>query len=357
MPGGMISKAGYEHITAKGGGLEFYMQHGYVPYPLSDTTFGAHQDGAAMTLEYAYQDWTLAQLAKALNKADDHAYFLKRSANYRNLYNHTEGFIVPKDKKGNWNLPFDPLLYEHGFEEANGAHYLWFVPHDLNGLFDLMGGKDSAAKRLNREFEQTQPYRFCNEHPENMDEGIKEDMKGITSVGAPSRKYVNDKRTWINYSNQPSIQTAFIFNYAGYPWLTQYWSRMVVDSAYSKLSPYFGYNGDEDQGLMSSLSVLMKIGLFQMTGGCEADPVFEIGSPLFKKISIRLDPKFYHANSFVIETKNNSPANKYIQSASINNKDLNKYYFHQSDINKGGGLILLMDKTPNKKWGIGDPEN
>ena len=330
MPGGLMSKAGYEHSTAKGGGLEYYMSKGYVPYPLSDSIYGMHQDGAAMTLEYAWQDWCLAQLAKALGKKEDEQYFSVRSQNYRNLFDRRSGYIVPRDKDGRWKEPYDPLLYDNGFEEANGAQYTWFVPHDLPGLFDLMGGKDSAVQRLNRQFELTRPYRFCNEHPES------------------SPRFVNDKRTWINYSNQPDMETAFIFNEAGAPALTQYWSRMVVDSAFSALSPYYGYNGDEDQGLMGSLSVLMKIGLFQMKGGCDSDPSYEIGSPLFDKVSIRLNPKYYKCPEFVISTLNNSPADLYIRSARINGKKLSGSRIRQSDINAGGRLVLEMGKTPSQ---------
>ncbi|HEY4788816.1 MAG TPA: glycoside hydrolase family 92 protein, partial [Bacteroidales bacterium] len=346
MPGGLMGKAGYEHKTAKGGGLEYYINNGYVPYPLSDTIYGMHQDGAAITLEDAYQDWCLAQLAKSLGKDDDYRYFMKRSDNFKNVYNASERFMVPRDKSGNWQSPFDPLVSNKGFEEANSAQYTWFVPHNLQALFSLMGGNDSAIFRLNRQFELTQAYRFCNEHPENLDKGVLE-FPGQKN-NAPLRKFINDQRTWINYSNQPSTEMAFIFNYAGAPWLTQYWSRMVVDSAYSKLTPYYGYNGDEDQGLMGSLSVLMKIGLFQMTGGCEENPKYEIGSPLFDQVTISLQPKYYRAKTLVIKTKNNSPDSPYIQKILQNGKPLHQFYFNQSDINEGATLILEMGKEPVK---------
>lgn len=327
MPGGMMSKVGYEHNTAKGGGTEYYIDRGYVPYPLSDTTYGLHQDGAAITLENAYQDWCLAQLAKGLNKQDDYNYFMKRSENFRNLYNASAGYMVPKDKAGKWKADYDPLQYEHGFEEGNGAQYTWFVPHNLPQLFSLMGGKDSAVAKLNRGFVQSQPFRFSDEHPED------------------TGRFANNRRLLINYSNQPSIQTAFIFNYAGAPSLTQYWSRLVIDSAYSALSPNNGYNGDEDQGLMGSLCVLMKIGLFQMTGGCEADPRYDIGSPIFKKTTITLNPKYFKANRFVIEAMNYSNENKYIKSALLNGKKLDSFYIQQSDINKGSTLTLNMSSN------------
>lgn len=334
MPGGMMGKVGYEHNTFKGGGIEYYIEKGYVPYPLSDTFYGGHQEGAGLTLEYAYQDWCLAQLSRALNKDMDYKLFMKRSHNFRHLYNAAEGFMVPKDKEGRWKSPYDPLLYQNGYVEGNGAQFTWFVPHDLKSLFSLMGGRDSAVARLNHQFELAQPYRFCDQHPEK------------------EKIFFNDSRMWINYSNQPNMQAAFIFNYADAPWLTQYWSRMVVDSAYSALSPYFGYNGDEDQGLMGSLSVLMKIGLFQMRGGTEENPRYEIGSPIFDKVTITLNPEYYKAKQFTIIANNTSSDNKYIVSAKINGKKLNKFYINHSDINSGGTLLLEMADKSNKEWGF-----
>lgn len=334
MPGGMMSKVGYEHNTFKGGGIEYYIDKGYVPYPLSDTVYGGHQAGAANTLENAYQDWCLAQLAKALNKKADDKLFSERSRNFRNLYNSAEGFMVPKDKEGRWKSSFDPLLYQNGYVEGNGAQFTWFVPHDLPALFTLMGGQDTAVARLNRQFELAQKYRFCDQHPEK------------------EKLFFNDSRMWINYSNQPNMQAAFIFNYAGAPWLTQYWSRMVVDSVYSDLSPYYGYSGDEDQGLMGALSVLMKIGLFQMTGGVEENPRYEIGSPIFDKVTITLDPKYFEAKQFNIVANNTSAENKYISSAAINGNILTKFYINQSDFNQGSTLYLEMSDLPNKEWGL-----
>lgn len=339
LPGGLMSKVGYEHKTSKGGGIEFYLKNGYVPYPLSDTIYGSHQDGAAITLENSYQDWCLAQLAKSLGKEEDYQYFLNRSENYKNIFNTELDYMVPKDKNRDWKTPYDPLLYDNGFTEGNGAQFTWFVPHNLAGLIKLLGGKDSVAQRLNKDFELTREFRFCNEHPE---------LEHITGS-----EFVNDRRTWINYSNQPNSHAAFIFNHAGAPWLTQYWSRTVVDSAFSALSPQQGYNGDEDQGLMGALAVLMKMGLFQTTGGCEADPVYEIGSPVFDKVIIHLNPDYYKAEEFCIMANNNSDSSTYIQSALLDGKPLDKYYIRHSDINKGAKLELNMSSKPNKNlWKI-----
>jgi predicted alpha-1,2-mannosidase len=334
LPGGLMSKVGYEHNTSIGGGLEFYIERGYVPYPLFDTIYGAHQDGAGITLENAYQDWCLAQLAKALGKSDDHQYFLNRSGNFRNLYNAELGFMVPRDINGNWMNPYDPMWYDNGYIEGNGAQFTWFVPHNLPQLFDLLGGADSAIVRLNREFEMTREFRFCNEHP---------DHEALTG-----EKYVNNRRTWTNYSNQPASHQAFIFNHAGAPWLTQYWSRTVVDSVFTKTSPHVGYQGDEDQGLMGSLAVLMKIGLFQMSGGCDEDPIYEIGSPVFDQVTIRLNTNYFKAKAFIIKTNRNNSNSPYIEKANLNGEPLKTWHIRHSDIQKGAKLEFEMSNKPNK---------
>lgn len=332
LPGGMMGKAGYEHNSANGGGIEYYIERGYVPYPLGKK-WGIHQDGAAQTLEYASQDWCLAQMAKSLGKQEDYAYFMKRSANWKNLYDSESGWIRPKDMDGKWKEPFDPYQYQNGFVEGNAAQGTWFVPHDLPGLAEQMGGKDQAAAKLNQSFETAARLDF-------------------TSGTAHSKElHPEYQRIPINYGNQPSIQTAFVFNHIGYPWLTQYWSRKVVDQAFSALSPDRGYNGDEDQGLMGSLAVLMKIGLFEMNSGAETRPVVELGSPVFDKITIHLDPNYYSGKSLVIEAKNNKPENYYIQSATLNGKPLQSQWIFHDVITKGGKLVLEMGGTPNKNWG------
>lgn len=336
MPGGAMGKAGYEHHSAKGGGVEHYIKSGYVPYPLTTwRQYGHHEDGAGMTMEYAYQDWTLAQLAKTLGKQDDYQYFLKRSSNYKNLYNSITGFIQPKDSLGKWKEPFDPLLYDNGYVEGNAAQFTWFVPHDLNGLFSLMGGREIAVKRLNQQFEWSAWHKFCNEHPEE------------------NPKFVDNRRTWLNYSNQPNMQVAFVFNYAGVPWLTQYWSREIVNQVFSGLSPYSGYNGEEDQGLIGALSVLMKLGLFQMSGGCEDDPYYEIGSPIFDSAVIKLNASYFKGGSFTIQANNNAYANRYVHTAQLNGNKVMSFRIRHSDIVGGGKLILDMGNAPNLKWGTG----
>ena len=329
MPGGMMGRAGYEHSTAKGGGLEDYISKGYVPFPNPDGDFGYHQDGASLTLEYAYQDWTLAQLAKALKNEKDYQYFMERSQNYQNQFDQTSGWMRPKDINGSWKEPFDPYLYENGFNESNGAQSTWFVPHDIQGLAALMGGTEAAVDKLNQQFEKAQQDNFTS--------GTSHDRERD-----PERS-----RIPINYGNQPSIQTAFIFHLLGRPDLGQYWSRAIVEQAFSGLSPTTGYNGDEDQGLMGALSVLLKIGLFQMNGGTEANPVYQIGSPIFDQIVLKLHPDYAAGKEFVIEINNNGEEQYYVAEIWLNDQKLNTPTLHHQDIINGGKLKLRMNHKVN----------
>jgi predicted alpha-1,2-mannosidase len=332
-PGGMMSKAGYEHTTFKGGGVEEYISLGYVPYPLSKTKFGFHMDGTAQTLEYAYQDYALGQMAKSLGKNDDYALFSKRAENYKNVFNKEAGWIWTKNREGKWNQPVDILQYEHGFVEGNAAQYTWFVPHDVKGLIELMGSRDAFCKKLNESFTKASAHGFVSGKSENPN-----DQELL-------------RRVYINYGNQPCMETPFLFNYAGKPWLTQYWTRKIIDSVYSGISPQKGYSGDEDQGLMGSLAVLLKIGLFSMNGGTSEKPFYEISSPIFDKIIIHLNPKYYPGKQFVIETKKNGPGNFYIASAKLNGVNWNQPWLYHDVLVKGGQLVLQMSKKSNESWG------
>jgi predicted alpha-1,2-mannosidase len=335
-PGGMMSKAGYEHNTFKGGGIEEYISMGYVPHPLHKIKYGFHQDGAAQTLEYSYQDYALSQMAKALGKKEDADLFAKRSMNYKNLYNKEAGWMWVKDREGNWAQPIDVLRYENGWNEGNAAQYTWFVPHDVKGLIGLIGGNEKFTEKLNGVFEASRKHGFVSGKSEN----------------GPIREM--QRRVYLNYGNQPCMETPFLFNYASKPWLTQYWARQLIDSVYSGISPQKGYSGDEDQGLMGSLAVLLKIGLFSTNGGTSEKPFYEISSPIFSKITINLNPAYYPGKKFVIEAKNNRSNNLYIQSATLNGKVLNQAWFNHDVVANGGSLILQMNVKPNKAWGA-DP--
>jgi predicted alpha-1,2-mannosidase len=333
LPGGMMSKAGYEHQTTQGGGLDQYIELGYVPYPLSDKNYGFHMDGAGQTMEYAYQDWCLAQFAKSLGMQEDYQQFVSRSGNWKNVMDPEIGWSRPKDAAGTWRTPYDPYQYRNGFVESNGAQHTWYVPHDLQGLAEAMGGTAAAAEKLHASFETARELNFTSgkSHSQETEE--------------------RNRRIPINYGNQPSIQTAFVFNHIGHPWLTQYWSRRVVDQAFSGLSPEEGYNGDEDQGLMGSLAVLMKIGLFEMKSGNEQEPVLELGSPVFDKITILLDPEYFPGKEITISARHNAPDHPYIKSAWLNGNQQSSQFLKFKDLVEGAVLELEMGPEPNKEWG------
>jgi predicted alpha-1,2-mannosidase len=324
LPGGIMEKAGYEHNTNFGGGLKYYLENGYVPFPIPEGNFGFHQNGAGLTLEYAYQDWTLAQLANKLGKTEDYNYFMNRSENFKNVFDEESGWMRPKNVSGEWREPFDPYEYGEGFVESNAAQSTWFVPHNIEGLAELMGGKEIAIEKLNEQFTEAEKLGFTS--------GTSHELE----------LHPEYRRIPINYGNQPSMQTAFVFNKLGRYDLSQYWSKKIIEKAYSGLGTGTGYNGDEDQGLMGSLNVLMKIGLFQMTGGTEEDPAYEITGPVFDEVVISLNPDYYPGESFVIK-KQNQTDNYLIENITFNGNTINNFTIKHSEITNGGELVLKME--------------
>ena len=287
--------------------LESYRDLGYVPVE-------AEYGWTSLTLDYAYDDWCAAQMAKALGKMDDYRYFSSRAQNYRNVWDASVGYFRPRHRDGKWVEGFSPSQTE-GFVEGTVWQYSFYVPHDMKGLIELMG-RDEVIRRLNQGFEDSRP----------------DFAKGLVSVG-----------------NQPNMHAPWIFNYAGAPWLTQKWTREVMNHSY--FAEPAGYVGDEDQGQMGSYFVMMAMGLFEMDGGCSTKPIYEIGSPLFSRVVVHLDRKYYPGPEFVIEARNNSPKNVYIQSATLNGETLNKPWIYHSDVVKGAKLVLTMGPEPNTKWG------
>lgn len=304
--------------------LASYMELGFVP----------NEEGpVSNTLEYAYDDWAVGQMAKALGKESDYKTFTKRAFNYKNVFNKDLGYVWMKNSDGSWEKDFSP--YGHsvflgpGFVEGNAWQYTWFVPHDQKGLLDLLG-KDEYISRLEAGFEKSLPHRFNSEHL---------DANGLIGVGMLP----------INHGNQPNMEAAYLFNYAGAPWLTQKWAREIMYGFYG--DGIDAWPGDEDQGQMGAWFVMSAMGLFEMDGGASAVPIYEIGSPIFEKITIHLDTNYYSGNEFVIEAKNVSRKNKYIQSAKLDGQKLTKPWFYHSQLVDGGSLVLEMASDPNKKWG------
>jgi predicted alpha-1,2-mannosidase len=290
--------------------MEFYIKNGYYP------------SNAGITIEIAFQDWALAQMAQKLGKKKDHNYYLQRSQGWIKLFDSTQKLIFPKTKEGSWAHK-NPLS-GGGWVEANAWQGTWSVSHGIDQLAGMMGGRDTLCKMLNYAFEKAKDQDF------------------VFGYGSG----------YISYANQPGCSNAHVFNYAGRPDLSQYWVRRVNEQAYGAVTPDKGYGGhDEDQGQMGGVSALTSIGLFSLNGTSSVDPVYDITSPVFDEIVITLNNAYYPGKEFVIKTHNNSKANCYIQKASLNGKEHNRFYFSHADFIKGGMLELWLDAEPNLSWG------
>jgi predicted alpha-1,2-mannosidase len=310
-PGG--GKVGNEDLSA-------YIKYGYVP---EDGPLKGHPSN---TFEYAYDDWTVAQLALALGHQDLAMKFLARSQNWRNSFDVDTGFARPRKADGEWRTPFKPMHERSGaddFTEANAFQYTWFVPQDVPALIAAMG-HDRFVDRLNGAFETMAPLRF-------------------NAITGGNQDYP------INQGNETCMHVSWLFNWANEPWLTQKWTHDILESYYG-YNPADAYLGDEDQGQMAAWFNMCAMGLFQTDGGCRADPIYEIASPLYPKITIHLSKKYYGGKTFTIEAHNTSPENIYIQSATFNGKPLNQWWIRQRDVIKGGKLVLNMGPTPNMDW-------
>jgi predicted alpha-1,2-mannosidase len=323
-----------EHIQTtpgqahKGGGyvgnrdLTRYLEHGYVPADVDGQPQRSGQ--TSNTLEYAYDDWTVAQFAKALNKSQAYQTFSRRAGYWRNVFDTETGFVRPKNSDGSWVTPFDPFDSD-GFVEGNAWQYSWFVPQDVPGLVEAMG-RERFIKRLNQ------------------------GMRKSAKLGFNPPRLHDHAFVPVTHGNQPSMQVAYLFDRAGAPWLTQKWTRAIMDKYYGD-GPVDGWPGDEDQGQGGAWFVMSAMGLFQLDGGARVNPVYDLGSPLFDRIVINLDGQYYAGEQFVIEARNQSPENNYIQSATLDGEPLNKPWFHASRLQDGGKLVLEMGPEPNKDWG------
>jgi len=335
-PGGIRDRAGYEAgPNPSGGGIDLYIALGYVPVEIAKRGDGFHRGGTSMTLEYAYQDWCLASMARQLGKEEDVDLFMKRSAYWQNVFDTVAGWARPRHASGEWFEPFYPVAVEGkfnstGFIEGNSATYSFYAPHDVEGLISEMGGKKAFISKLDSNFLKAQPYRYITPHGEH-------------GTG------------WVDYENQPSCEMAHLFSYAGEPWKTQYWVRQVKELTFGGTDPYTGYNGDEDQGQLGALGVLMAIGLFDVQGCVGTSPELEITSPLFDKTILKFpslnDPD--KTTKFEIIAKKSNEGDIYIQNVSLNGKTWNSFKFPVSEFFKGGKLEIVLGPEPNKSWGTG----
>ncbi|MCC5928482.1 MAG: GH92 family glycosyl hydrolase [Cyclobacteriaceae bacterium] len=312
---------------------EFYREYGYFPAIGPDEKEFIPQVNAfeqrqavAVTLEHAYDDWCLANLADALGKKEDADYFYQRAHNYRNVFNPETGFMAPKRADGTWVEPFDPR-FGHGigsrayFAEVNGWNYLWHVQHDPAGLIQLLGGEKYASKKLDQMFNEPLgmgKWMFKGRFP---------DATGITG------QFV--------MGDEPGFHVPYLYVYNGEPWKTQKRIRMLMDTWFT--NSLLGICGDEDGGAMSAWYVFSAMGFYPF---CPGSPYYLIGSPQFEKVIIHLDK----SKKFTIEAKNVSRQNKYVQSARLNGHSLERAWFLHSEIAEGGNLILDMGPKPNKNW-------
>jgi len=285
------------------------------------------RQAVSVTLENSYDDWCLAQLAKALGKTADEEYFTKLAHNYENVFNPAIGFMAPKSQDGAWVSHFDPKLGGGNggrdyFTEVNSWIYTFHVQHDVAGLIGLMGGREAFNAKLDRLFVEqygTPKFLFLGQFP---------DATGLVGQYAQG--------------NEPSFHIPYLYDFSGQPWKTQQRVRQLMDVWYGD-GP-LGIPGDDDGGATSSWYVLSAIGFYPV---CPGSPVYEIGSPIFARSAIHLS----NGKQFTVIANHVSARNKYIQSAQLNGQPLNRAWFRHEDIAGGGTLVLEMSDHPNLEWG------
>nr|WP_093332391.1 GH92 family glycosyl hydrolase [Olivibacter domesticus] len=303
-------------------GVEYYNKLGYVPYDVKIN------ENAARTLEYAYDDFAIYQLAKALKKPKKEiALYAKRSQNYRNLFDKESNLMRGRNQDGSFQSPFNPLKWGDAFTEGNSWHYSWSVFHDVQGLINLMGGKHTFVHMLDSVFAQAPS--FDDSYYGGVIHEIREMQ--IANMG----QYA--------HGNQPIQHMIYLYNYAGEPWKTQYWVREVMNRLY--LSTPDGYCGDEDNGQTSAWYVFSALGFYPV---CPATDQYVLGAPLFRKVTL----KFENGKQLEIEAPDNSDSNRYVKDVLLDNKSLNQNWIGHQRIFEGGKLRFNMDAIPNKQRGV-----
>jgi len=303
-------------------GVAYYNKLGYVPYDVKIN------ENAARTLEYAYDDFAIYQLGKALNKpAAEIDIFKKRSMNYKNLFDPSTGLMRGKNQDGSWETPFNPFKWGDAFTEGNSWHYSWGVFHDIQGLINLMGGKKQFVAKLDSVF--ILPPIFDDSYYGEVIHEIREMQ--IVNMG----QYA--------HGNQPIQHMIYLYNYAGEPWKTQYHVRDVMNKLY-KATPD-GYCGDEDNGQTSAWYVFSAMGFYPV---CPAVDQYVLGAPLFKKLTINLE----NGKKVVINAPNNSDSNLYVNTMNVNGRPYNLNWLGHKALLQGAVINYNMSATPNKQRGI-----
>lgn len=294
-----------------------YAEMGYVP-------FDRENESVSKTLEYAYDDYCMALMAKKLNRIDDYNYFLKRSMAYKNIFDPSTKLMRGKDSKGNWRVPFDPHGYiedmnQRDITEGTNWQYTWYVPHDVQGLIDLMGGREYFDTKLDTLF---------------MEPETNEVAKGSEDIWGRFGEY------W--HGNEPAHHVAYLYNYAGKPWKTQDLIRRIMTTQYGNKPN--SLCGNDDCGQMSAWYLFNCMGFYPV---CPGEDYYVIGTPCAQKVEMKVG----NGKVFTSSAKNYSKENKYIQSVTLNGKKWNKTYIPYDEIKNGGEIVYTLGSKPNKKWG------
>ncbi|WP_420824982.1 GH92 family glycosyl hydrolase [Sphingomonas corticis] len=298
-------------------GVELYNRLGYVPYGVGI------DESAARTLEYATADFSLSRLAAALGKTQDAAKYAAQAQNYRKLYDAQTGWMRGRNADGSWQTPFNPLKWGDAFTEGNALHYSWSVMQDVQGLIDLMGGRDAFVRRLDAIF--TTPPLFDDSYYGQTIHEIREMQ--IVDMG----QYA--------HGNQPIQHMIYLYDWAGAPWKTQFHVRDVMRRLYSAAPD--GYPGDEDNGQTSAWYVFSALGFYPVT---PATGEYAIGSPLFRRVRMAMP----NGRTLTIEAENNAPGNVYVQSVTLDGRAHDKAYLTREALQRGGTLRFVMGPKPSR---------
>ena len=303
-------------------GVDYYNKLGYVPYNVGK------KENTARTLEYAFADYNIWKLSKALNRPQTEIdTFAKRAQNYKNVFDKSVNFMRGRNEDGTFQSPFQPDKWGDAFTEGCSWHWTWCVFHDVQGLIDLMGGKNKFIEKMDSVF--VAPPTFDYSYYKKQIHEITEML--IMNMG----QYA--------HGNQPIQHMPYLYNYAGEPWKTQYHVREIMNKLYTPAPD--GLCGDEDNGQTSAWYVFSAMGMYSVAPGTNQ---YVLGAPLFKKSTLKLE----NGKTFVINAGNNSAENLYVQKAKLNGKTHTKTYLNHSDITNGGTFNLTMSSEPNKSKGV-----
>ena len=308
-----------------------FVERGYSPYEKRFDMVTREEGsgfGASHTMEYSFSSFAVSQFAKHLGKEDDYKLLSDLSNGWKNLYDPETRLIRPKDTKGNFLEDFNPLAPWKGFQEGNAVQYTFYVPHQIDELVDLVG-QETFNNRLDSIFLLSQKNIFGGGKEVDAFAGLK---------------------TVYNHGNQPNLHISWLFNFSGKPYLSQKWVRAILDEFYGLEGIHgYGYGQDEDQGQLGAWYVMSALGLFDVKGLTEIDPKFQIGAPLFDKVTVRLNKDYYPGEKFVIEAKKQAVGDCYLQDISLNNRPQDTVQLPFSEVVKGGKLVLGLGASPNKE--------